>query len=629
MIPDPDLSPYFLGAHGEQDKLFEELLVTHLRGHFEWRRSFHPEDVATPPTGPDDATAQAFAQRTRTELLRLTEALKRSVPVSSPRYVGHMTSDLLLPGVLAQMVTTLYNPNNVSTEVAPVTVGMERAAAAQLAAMVGYETDANAAHRAWGHLTGGGTVANIEALWIARAVRCWPLAVLRAAQTPACPGLAEIAPPNEWAALNLSSDRIRALQASVTGWLARLPVPQQRDATAAIEAERIEQRGAATFPALHVLVPETAHYSWNKAVQLLGIGTDHLHPLPVDAQMRMDASALAECLDALAANGQVTLAVVPVLGTTEFGTIDPLHEICTIRDQRAVVGQGFWVHTDAAWGGYLASMFRDEDGGIRGHEVMRGRFKYFPSRPVYDAFAALGQSDSITVDPHKLGYIPFGVGALLLRDGRDRAFVSQRAPYVFDESQEDVPGRYALEGSRAGAMAAAVCVAHRTLPLHAGAFGRLPANSIRANERLWDRLGELRERLSDVATLSVPFEPDTNLVCIAINPVGNTKLSVMNRFMESVYTELSVDPTARRQNREFFASRTRISIPGQDDVRRSHLFGPLGLEDADEPSMFLLRHTLMNPWLFAGDGKYIDRYCDYLAGLVTSQANEVGPTVTY
>src|SRR3546814_7125892 len=89
----------------------------------------------------------------------LSAALKRSVPFHSPRYLGHMVSDLLLPGLLAQIVTLPYNPNNVVGEASPVTLDMEISAGLQLARMLGYRADENRADCAFGYLTSGGTTA--------------------------------------------------------------------------------------------------------------------------------------------------------------------------------------------------------------------------------------------------------------------------------------------------------------------------------------------------------------------------------------------------------------------------------------------------------------------------------------
>ena len=122
----PWLDALFLGPYGENDALLEKLVVEFLRDHVYWRRNFHPED---PPAIPTHAAQhpgyQAFEARMRRELHQLSAALKRSVPFHSPRYIGHMASDLLLPGLAAQILALPYNPNNVSEDAAPVTIDME------------------------------------------------------------------------------------------------------------------------------------------------------------------------------------------------------------------------------------------------------------------------------------------------------------------------------------------------------------------------------------------------------------------------------------------------------------------------------------------------------------------------
>src|SRR5689334_418672 len=98
------IAPMFLGAGGENHDVFERLLLDHVRDHVYWRRNFHPEDPATVTAAeqhrPEFVDAVA---RTEQALRELAAALKRSTPVFSPRYVGHMASDLLLPGLVAQL----------------------------------------------------------------------------------------------------------------------------------------------------------------------------------------------------------------------------------------------------------------------------------------------------------------------------------------------------------------------------------------------------------------------------------------------------------------------------------------------------------------------------------------------
>src|SRR5690349_15231023 len=268
---DHTLDACFLGPYGENDTLLEKMLVEFLRDHVYWRRNFHPEDPLAIGTGaahhPDYL---AFESRMRRELHQLSAALKKSVPFHSPRYIGHMASDLLLPGLAAQMLTLPYNPNNVSEDAAPVTVDMEVQAGLQLARMVGYPHDPAQPACAFGHLTSGGTLANYQALRLALALKAFPVA-LRAAKVPAL----EL-PADDWDAFNLPPAQSIALLQRWQQWLAAQAPADRTRWLARVEAERIEQRGLAAFFAAHptlqpprVLAPITAHYSWSKATKLL------------------------------------------------------------------------------------------------------------------------------------------------------------------------------------------------------------------------------------------------------------------------------------------------------------------------------------------------------------------------
>ena len=99
-MSDPSLEPCFLGPYGENDALLEPLVVEFLRDHVYWRRNIHPEDPPAIPTRARLSPQYAeFEARLRQELHALSAALKRSVPFHSQRYLGHMVSDLLLPGL--------------------------------------------------------------------------------------------------------------------------------------------------------------------------------------------------------------------------------------------------------------------------------------------------------------------------------------------------------------------------------------------------------------------------------------------------------------------------------------------------------------------------------------------------
>lgn len=651
------LAPLFLGPSGENGDLLEQLLTSFLRDHVYWRRNFHPEDPPSIPLATRDSRAfRESTVRLEQALFRLTADLKRSTPAFAPRYIGHMMSDPLLPALLGQLVTTLYNPNNIASEAAPVTLQLEIDVGRQLATMIGMNCGRNDGPSAWGHITSGGTVANYEALWLIRAARLIPPALAAAAAglpgTPAIetslPGRPLLEDLDSWALANFTVEQALDLQQSVADAVSRLaPQDRQRFATRLAE-ERFDYLGHEFF-ARHrmrppvILVPATAHYSWSKAMTLLGLGRRQLRRIPTDAHMRMDTAALDAELADLQEKRVPVLAVVGVLGTTEFGTIDPVHEILALRQRYVARGMGFAVHVDAAWGGYLATIFRKPDGSFMSRKDARKQFRYFPSTPVYQAFRGLANADTVTIDPHKLGYVTYGAGALVARDHRLTELVGEHPPYIYDEEQQPDKsqagvarlrqlGDYILEGSKPGATAAAVWLTHEVVPLNNEHFGRLVRQSVRASETLYDRLREMSRELQSLCQLSIPIEPDTNLICLALRPAGSTSLRDCNELTRRVFRHLSVDSSLPVQTRQFIGSHTSMRRSSLCAASAARLAGDIGVDPAtfvtqvsdpqvEADHIFLIRHTLMNPWLdLVQDGKsFLDIYCEYLRMLIARE----------
>lgn len=634
-VRDHALDAAFVGPSGENGGLLEKFVVEFLRDHVYWRRNFHPDDPpAIASTTAHHPDYLAFESRTWQELHALSAQLKKSVPFHSPRYIGHMASDLLLPGLAAQMLALPYNPNNVTDEVAPVTIDMELRVGLQLARMLGFVDDPARPDCAFGHLTSGGTVANYQALRLALAMKAFPVA-LRAAGVP------DLAlPEDDWRAFNLPGEAVIVLLGQWRAWLAQCPAAERQHWREKVRAERIEQRGLADFFAAHpelqvprVLAPITAHYSWSKGLKLLGLGRAQLDLLPTIG-MRLDGAALAQRVDELARSRTPVLMAVAVLGSTEYGTIDPVDAVLEARRQGRGAGLDFAVHVDAAWGGYLTTIFRNPDGSLRSREAVAAEFKYFPTPPIHRAFAALAGVDSVTVDPHKLGYLPFGSGAFVCRDHRAMALLAERADYVFHGDSADGYfehyrglGQFIPEGSKPGAAAAGVYVAHRVLPLDHENFGRLPRGTVRATEIFYQRARRFIDEQAGRLTVRVPFEPDSNLVCLALNLPGNRSLARANDFVQRLYAGMRADPDEPLQVREFFGSVTtlRPELVGAAETRRILL--DLGIEpELEGEPLTVLRHTLMNPYLIDQENgiSYIERYFDFLARRGAALARSMG-----
>jgi aromatic-L-amino-acid decarboxylase len=130
------------------------------------------------------------------------------------------------------------------------------------------------------------------------------------------------------------------------------------------------------------------HYSITRAVELLGIGSDHLRHVPIDEAHRMRPDGLAEAIERDVAEGVTPVAVVASAGTTLTGAIDPLDAVADVCDRYDV-----WLHVDGAYGLPAASA---------------------PSARA--AFRGLERAHSVSVDAHKWLYVPKACSAVLVRD---------------------------------------------------------------------------------------------------------------------------------------------------------------------------------------------------------------------
>lgn len=622
-----DLGSIFLGPKAENAEVFERLLLEAFRDHVFWRRNFHPEDgFQVREIDKRSPSYERSISILSQELLGLLGELKAGVPFFSPRYIGHMTSDLTMASLIGYFATMLYNPNNVAAEASPVTTRMELEVAEQLALMIGYDPA-----RQWGHITSGGTVANFEALWVARNVKYLPVAVRWAADELGiedCPveladgSRANLLEIGLWELLNIAPASALDLAAALRE---RVEDPYRavelvgHHSLARLGYQEFGRRLAAEFgdalPPGVVLVSSTAHYSWEKICRSLGIGAAQLVHVPVDSRFRMDPAALHTTLQALAARRQPVIGCVSVIGTTEESAVDRLDQIVAIRDEAArELGLAFHLHADAAWGGYAASILYDAHGRRRSYEQALADYapEVWPEEGVFRALAALAETDSVTIDPHKLGYVPYPAGAISFRDRRVRELVAIEAPYIFHPgmSESAYIGRFIFEGSKPGAAAAGVWMSHQVLPLDARGYGRLIGETARGALTLHRRLTG-----GDWAPFRVvPLpRPDLNIVCFAVGHPSLRTLEETNDFCDRIYHAMSVGGGRVATQLDYFVTKTVLRTAEYGRAAAPVVEGlGFGYDDyLRAGGVSVIRCTTMNPFLTSRRGR-----TDYIEGFV-------------
>ncbi|MEP7325939.1 MAG: pyridoxal-dependent decarboxylase, partial [Gemmatimonadota bacterium] len=132
------------------------------------------------------------------------------------------------------------------------------------------------------------------------------------------------------------------------------------------------------------------HSSVVRAAWIAGVPRTNVRAIPVDSGYRMRADLLARAVKEDRERGLLPFAVVGSAGTTNTGSVDPLHAIADIAAE-----SGIWFHVDAAYGGF--AILTD-----RGRAMLDG----------------IERADSVTLDPHKWLFVPFECGCLLARDPR-------------------------------------------------------------------------------------------------------------------------------------------------------------------------------------------------------------------
>lgn len=357
---------------------------------------------------PEFKNAVLGSERLAAVLSATAERLQDNYPYFHPLYAGQMLKPPHPVAQLAYSLAMTINPNNHALDGGRATSAMEKEAVAQLAAMFGWT-------KFLGHLCSGGTMANLEALWVA----------------------------------------------------------------------------GQSAPGKTILASSQSHYTHERISKVLQLPFE---TIPSDAGGRIDLNILEKRLERRGVG-----TVVVTMGATATGSVDPMHEILRLRAK-----YNFRIHADAAYGGYFALI-----------ENLKPETQ--------NAFAAIGEADSIAIDPHKHGLQPYGCGCILFKDPGVGRWYKHNSPYTYFTSTDLHLGEISLECSRPGAAAAALWATQKLLPLtKGGEFAQGLAKSREAARAFHERL-QADERFI------TPFAPELDLVIFAVRAESVSATSMLSR----------------------------------------------------------------------------------------------------
>ena len=524
------LAAWFIGPRGENAPLFNDMISRAIRANTSDRNSLYPNDPPYVTSSRMDSSYYASIKRMVQEYDKLLEQLKGSVPFFSYRYQAHMNWDLTVPSMAGYFAAMLYNQNNVALEASPVTSNLERIVGDDLCKMLGFDISEVLPPRPWGHITCDGSVANLEAMWAARNAKFYAFSVKAALENesvlaPArhiavrqCNGhLAELIGLDPWTLSNLALDTILELPS-------RLQTEYgiaSETVTEALDPHLLQTMGIAAFfskflsglPSPIIMGPATKHYSWPKNAALTGLGKDCYLDVVVDQDARMDCADLKRQLDQCLRTHRPVIMVVVVLGSTEESAVDPLAEVVELRETYRAKGLDFAIHVDGAWGGYFASILRVPDPAPEAvRSGSEASLQFTPALPMSDyatrQYAAIPKADSVSIDPHKAGYVPYAAGGLCYRNGSMRNLVAFLAPEVYHGSTVDANmGIYGVEGSKPGAAAAGVYLSHRVIRPDRSGYGRILGQALFNSKRFYSAIITLAGPSDDYVVVPVQRIP--------------------------------------------------------------------------------------------------------------------------
>ena len=242
---------------------------------------------------------------------------------------------------------------------------------------------------------------------------------------------------------------------------------------------------------------DQAHHSVMKAANLAGFSARNLRILPSDKNFRFQPQLLQQQIKTDVAEGLQPFLVVASAGTTNTGSIDPLPELADICRE-----YGLWYHIDAAYGGAF---------------VLTARGK--------DRLKGIHLADSITLDPHKGMFLPYGTGSVLVKD-RDALIEAHemRGDYMpdLDRSRAHLdPFSLSLELSRE----------HRGLKMWLPLILHGEASFSAALDEKLDLTQVVADRMAAYPDIEILNEPDLSTLAFRLSGADD---DINRRLLESI-----------------------------------------------------------------------------------------------
>jgi aromatic-L-amino-acid/L-tryptophan decarboxylase len=317
--------------------------------------------------------------------------------------------------------------------------------------------------------------------------------------------------------VSFESPALVALEQSVLGWMAGVVgFPSQSEGLLLSGGSLANQ--TALICARHDRVADDrsvaylshrVHHSIPKALDLAGLGRSPRRTVPRASSGLIDRDQFSQLIAQDRADGLQPWLVVGVAGDTDAGRVDPLNDLADVAAEHAL-----WFHVDAAYGGFFAL-------------TERGR----------ERLAGIERADSLILDAHKSLFLPYGLGAVLVRrPGLLGAAHGATASYLRDIDSTGGLVNY-LEMGPENTRPFRGLLAWLPLQLHG------TAAFCATLDRMFDLAADAARRLADIDGITVLESPTLSITAFRArdDDMTETVLDALNRSGEVHVSSTTID----------------------------------------------------------------------------------------
>ncbi|EFC44415.1 tentative decarboxylase [Naegleria gruberi] len=616
------LQQVFIGPQAQHCDKAMEMIKEIVQESFQWRRQQarkfdKPCEKTSQPSSVSKQVQREIDElnnKMESKVRFVIEKMKDEIPSFSTNFLSHMLNDNTLPSIYGNIISLMQNPNVCTHQLSRVAKHFEEEGIMDISEMLGFRKGSS-----YGHFTADGTLANFESVVRARA-RCYDWIAmgcmakkynlpLSEKEKKFCSTLFNIGHMG-WELHDKISELFDEFVSENGHSKYELLQPYMLEFDLIQAAFNITQlfEKKEFFQSPIMIVPNNKHYSWPKS-HVFGVDFNQFWYVDIDEDGRMKTEHLKELVYKARQVDRPIFMIVSVFGSTECGNFDKLDEITDlIQELRRKEAIDLYLHCDGAYGGFMLSTLRacQDDEAALDFESYMNYAECILGRDLIKRLLAVRHANSITIDPHKLGYAPYACGAYIQREEREYFYRKCDAPYISFQGRER--GTVSLEGSRAVGGVLGTWLSSKVIGFNFKGLGSIILHSIKTKQYFVEKL------------LKIPhiyiLNGDCNIVCFVIAKKGEL-LSQTNMRITKLFQYFSPE----NFDAEYYASTTSFKSSSMVEQAVKMWNGEFEGDSHPEGNCLkVLRMVFMNPFTNTPAAGY--EHVNRLISLIQNMVNK-------